>query len=354
MKLEDAPRDRRRFEIIGAMMGVVMLVTAVGFFAIVILGADDNPPPAPATTTPLSELTPDPSAPTVGATVTRPIDVRSGPRSDYAIVTRLAITDAINVLGRSEDHRWVVVQPSARPALTGWVPADALTGVELELLLVIAGPGDAPPPGEATLSPDRPDLVISSVFSQQNVLWVEVLNQGVADAAGELRVVIDGEAEAVLDVKEGEALRPGQSVSGPVPEFYLQLRRQVEIVLQPVEGLEEEDLENNTWIGIVSPDAPNDIEILRADAEGDDAHLVVTLRNNSPIPIVGTFTVSVREALPQTSLLGRERATAEIPSGGTVSLAFPELTDVDLTRVRVIVSTDAIDDALLDNNSYPR
>src|SRR5690606_26378186 len=184
--------------------------------------------------------------------------------SDFAIVTRLAVTDALHVLGRSEDRTWLVVAAEARPALTGWIPADAVTGLEVSPLPVIAPPGATAPPADATLSPDLPDLVLSRVYSTDNVLWVEVLNQGVADATGEIRVAVEGHGEVVLGVKPGEPLRPNQRLAAAVPDVRLQLRRNVEVRVLPLEGREEEDLENNLWIGIVSPDQPNDIEILDA------------------------------------------------------------------------------------------
>ena len=121
-----------------------------------------------------------------------------------------------------------------------------------------------------------------------------------------------------------------------------------------IEGLEEADPGNNTWTGIVGPDVPNDIEILSAAIEDADKHLVVTIRNNSPIPVAGTFTVSVRETSEGAKLLGRGQATSEIAAGDTLELPFPEITEIDLTRARAILSTDAIDDPVLANNSYPR
>ncbi len=354
MKLEDPPQERRRFELVGAVMTAVIAVTAIGFFGVVILSADE--PEATASPTPVVTSTPPTSTPVIaGVAITRPVEVRSGPSPEFAVVTRLAVTDSINILGRSEDSRWLVVSAQDRPTLTGWIPLDATTGVEVGALPVIAPPGATAPPGPATLSPDLPDLTVSRAFSQQNVLWVEVLNQGVADAAGEFRVTIDGgEPVALQVVKPGEPLRPQQRVAGFVPEVYLQLRREMNVELLPIEGVEEEDLDNNSWTGIVGPDAPNDVEIAGASVEDSDAHLVVTLRNNSPIPVSGTFTVSVRETPPGTALLGRERQTVEIAAGGTLELPFEEITEIDLTRVNIILSTDAIDDAVIANNTYPR
>ena len=355
MKLEDPPRDRRRFELIGLAMALVIGVTAIGFFSVVILAANDTGAPATPTaaaSTPMPTVTAIPVLADIA--ITRPVEARSGPGSNYSVVTRLAVTDAIHVLGRSADSRWLVVAAAARPTQTGWIPADAVTGLSGTSLTVIAPPGATAPPTSATLSPDLPDLVVSSVFSRDNVLWVEVLNQGAADATGEVRVTVDGGSEVVLGVRPGEPLRPGQRVASAIPGNYLQLRRNVEIRIVPLEGRQEEDLENNLWIGIVTPDQVNDLEIVGAVVEPPDNHLVVTIRNNSPIPIAGTYTVSVREAAPNNTLLGRERATVEVGSGETIELPFLGITEIDLTRVRVILSTDAIDDGILANNTYTR
>jgi len=355
VKLEDPPRDRRRFELIGLVIAVVIGATAVVFFGAVILAANDTGAPVTPTAAAATAIPTATATPVIdGIAITRPIEVRSGPSSDFAVVTRLAVTDAIHVLGRSADGRWLVVAAEDRPALTGWIPADAVTGLGGSTLPVIAPPGATAPPVDATLSPDLADLVVSGVFARDNVLWVEVLNQGVADATGEIRVSVDGGPEVVLGVKPGEPLRPDQRVASAIPDNYLQLRRNVEVRISPLEGREEEDLDNNLWIGIVAPDQPNDLEIVGAVVEAPDDHLVVTIRNNSPIPIAGTYTVSVREAAPDNTLLGREHATVEVASGDTINLPFLGITAIDLTRVRVILSTDAIDDADLGNNSYPR
>ena len=355
MKLEDPPRDRRRFELIGAVMAVVIAATAIGFFVVVILSAND-PDPAPAATVPPTlTATPSPTTVLEGIAITRPIEVRSGPRADFAIVTRLAITDSINVLGRSSDGTWLVVAPEDRPSLTGWIPLDAVTGVEVGPLPVIAPPGATPAPGDATLSPDLPDLVVARAFGRDNMLWIEITNQGIVPASGEFRVSIDGDPDVALDVKPGEPLHPDQTLTAAVPGVFLQLRRNMEVRLLPVEGVEEEDMANNTWTGIAGPDLPNDIEIFSAVVDEEPgSHLVVTLRNNSPIPITGTYTVSVRETGEGNELNGRQRTTERIEVGGLLEIPFPEITEIDFTTISVILSTDSIDDSALANNTYPR
>jgi len=183
---------------------------------------------------------------------------------------------------------------------------------------------------------------------------VEILNQGAADATGEILMSVDDGPPISAQVRPGEPLRAGQRVQGPVPGYYLQLRRNLTVTIVPANDRPEEDLANNTWVGIIGPDAPNDVEILGAVPGAEGEPLVVTVRNNSPIPVAGSFTLSVREALPGTQLLGRERVTAEVASSGTFDVVFDELTEVDMTRATVILSTDAIDDADVSNNVYPR
>jgi hypothetical protein len=353
VKLEDAPRDRRRFELVALVMAAVIGATAIGFFVAVIRSAEDTTPPATAAT-PGGTPEATPTEIVEGVFLTGPVALRSGPATDVAIVTRLSQSDSIRVLGRSADGAWLVIGLRDRSDVTGWVPADAVSGVTVASLPVIALPGATPSPETGTLTPDLPDLVISRVFAQQNHLWVEIHNQGAADATGDFRVSVNGADPVLLDPRRGEALRAGQRMEAEVPGAYLQLRAAVSVVLLAEDDRPEEDTENNTWTGIVAPDAPNDVEIFSATPGEPGEPLVVTLRNNSPIPIAGGFTVSVREALPGTQLLGRERITTELAPGGTVDLVFASLLEVDITRVSVILSTDAIDDAVLANNSYPR
>ena len=218
----------------------------------------------------------------------------------------------------------------------------------------MAAPGGTLPPGTSpTLTPDLPDLVISGAFSVGNILHIEIFNQGAGDAMGELNVSINGGTPQPLGLK-GVPLHPGQAALAAIPGQYVQLRSAIALLLFPEAGLEEEDSENNGWSGIVEPDQPNDMEIVGARVAEGDGHLIVTVRNNSPIPIAGAFTVSVREALPGTTLLGRHSDNRTIEPGEEIDLEFPEVHDADLTRIAISISTTAIDDATLQNNVYPR
>ncbi len=354
MRLTDPPQERRRFQLIAVAMAFIITATAIGFFVVVILSAEDSTPPAVVAT-----ITPTATAVlladvTEGVALTGPVALRSGPAQNFAIVTRLAASDEIRILGRSDTGDWLAIGVRNRPDVTGWVEATSVSGVEVAPLPVITGPGSTPPVVDSTLTPDHADLIVARAFSQQNQLWVEIVNQGAADAIGGFTVAVDRYPPVEVQVRPGEPLRAGQSLVAPVPGHYLQLRVNLQVAVQPTATLVEEDAENNWWGGIVGPDVPNDMEILDAIAGIAGEPLVVTVRNNSPIPIAGLFTLSVREAVAGMQLLGREQVTIEVDTDHTFDVTFEELTDVDMTRVTIIMGTDAIDDADVANNVYPR
>ena len=353
MELEDPVEERRRFELVGAAIVFVVLATVVAFFVVVILPAGEDDPAVAATPTP----TPTGSAPPdEGPRLLRPVELRSGPASNVAIVTRLAETDAIRVVGRTATADWLAVGLVDRPGVTGWVPADAVGGVaDLASLPLMEGSGGAvATPGGGTLTPDLPDLVVQRAYSGQNRLMLSILNQGAGDAGGEFLVSVNGADPVALDVKPGEPLRAGQVLEAPVPGHYLQLRQSVTVLLVPTVDRPEEDEANNEWQGIVEPDQPNDIEVVGASSKAPEGNLVVVIRNNSPIPLVGSVTITVREALPSTQLLGRHATAVEMDSGETLEFEFEEITDVSLSQVTVNVTMNAIQDADIANNVFPR
>jgi hypothetical protein len=353
MTIEDPSTERRRFELVGLAIAFVILVTIGAFVVAVLLPTREDPPAATATPSPTASTTATP----VGPYLTGPVELRSAPDANVAIVTRLAQTDAIRIVGRSESGDWLAIGLVDRPGVTGWVPTSAVAGVaDVPSLPVVEALGGAgtPQPGGPTLTPDLPDLVLEEVFTRNNQLMVRIANQGAGDATGEFRVSVRGGAPISLNVKPGEALRSGQSLEGAVPAEYVQLRTGVWVVVVVEDDRREEDESNNVWEGIVEPDQPNDVEILRAEISTADGHFVVDIRNNSPMPIVGSFIVSVREALPSTTLIARRTEALEMAAGEVVLFDFPDLTDVDLTRVTITLSGNAIDDADLSNNTYPR
>lgn len=352
MNLEDPVEEQRRYRVELVVLAAIVGVAVVALIATVIVRTSGGQPtdaePTPAVTT----------APQVDGSgeprLAGPADLRSGPADNVAIVTRLAQTDAIRIVGRSESGDWLAVAVIDRPQLVGWVRTDAILDVQVAGLPVVAAPGGStlPPGTSPTLTPDLPDLVISGAFAVGNILHIEIYNQGAGDAMGELAVAVNGGPPQALDLK-GVPLHPGQAALAAVPGEYVQLRTAIALLLLPDPELEEEDHENNGWSGVIEPDQPNDMEITAARV-ADDGALVVTVRNNSPIPITGSLTVSVREALPSTRLLGRHVEAHTIAAGGEVDITFPEITDADLSRTTISISTTAIDDATLQNNSYPR
>lgn len=354
MPLEDPAKERRRFELIGLAIGAVIVVTIGAFIVAVLLPAGDSTPAPTAIPTPTATPT---AAGAAEPRLTGPIELRSAPDANVAIVTRLAATDAIRIVGRSESGGWLAIGLVDRPGVTGWVPVSAVEGItnvqSLPVVEALGGSG-TPRPGGPTLTPDLPDLVLEKVFSQNNQLMVRITNPGAGDATGEFRVSVRGGDPVALNVKPGEPLRSGQTLEGAVPDEYVQLRTGVWVVVIVEDNRPEEDETNNTWEGIVEPDQPNDVEIVRAEISTADGHLIVDIRNNSPMPIVGSFIVTVREALPSTTLLARRTEALEMAAGEVVPFDFPDLRNVDLTKVTIMLSGNAIDDAVLANNTYPR
>ncbi|MCK9485224.1 MAG: SH3 domain-containing protein [Dehalococcoidia bacterium] len=359
MEIEDPAEERQRFELIGAAIAFVVVATVVAFFVVVILPAgSDGPPATAATSTPTPDASPQRDAtppPPEGPRLTRAIELRSGPDPRVAIVTRLAETDAIRIVGRSQDAAWLTVGLVDRPGMVGWVPADAVGGVEdVDALPVVASGSEATSTPGGTLTPDLPDLVIEHAFSRDNRLMVRILNQGAGDAGGEFLLSVNGADPIALDVKPGEPLRAGQALEAPVPDFTLQLRQGVTLRLVPSINRPEEDETNNDWQGFVEPDQPNDIEVVGASIQAPDDTLVVVVRNNSPIPLVGSLIITVRETLPSTTLLGRESLTTVMPPDELMEFEFEDITDVSLSQITINVHMNAILDADIQNNVFPR
>lgn len=356
MELEDPVEERRRFQLVGAAIAFVVLATIVGFVVLVVLPAANDETPTAATpppATPTSTEAPTPERPHLA----RPIELRSGPAPDVAIVTRLAQTDPIRLVGRSDRSDWLAVGLVDRPGVVGWVPVDAVEGIpDLASLPVVAASSGASAPvnGAPTFTPDLPDLVVEEALSIGNVLHVRIANQGAGDAMSDFLVSINGADPVALDVKPGEPLRAGEAFEAPVPGFYLQLRQAITVLLVPTQGQPEEDEVNNSWEGFVEPDQANDIEVVGASSKAPDDRLAVVIRNNSPIPLLGAITISVREALPSTTLLGRQTLQLSIQAGETIEFEFEEIVDISLSQITITASMNAIQDGNIENNGFPR
>lgn len=202
-----------------------------------------------------------------------------------------------------------------------------------------------------TLTPDFPDLVVADTFSRENRLVVVLRNQGDADLFGPIDVTINDGQRHRVDV--GKELRPGDAIEAKLEGEFVQRRAEVEVRAFAAPDVEEISTANNTRTLVVSPDAPNDLEVLPPSLDAADGHLIVTIRNNSPIPLVGTVTIAVRRISPS-ELLRLLDAPLEVAAGGNERYDFLLLIDFDPDSIRVILSTDAINDAVPTNDTYPR
>lgn len=342
----------------------IAVAFTVGAAVLLFDGARVDAPTAPADPTePASPVASTPQA-------ARATDVLDAPGSGGRQRGTLEAGTPLRIEGRSADSAWLAITglgadgSDAPPAVTGWVPAEAVTGVggidPLEIVdarayrLPVETP--TPPRGpEATSTPPprRPDLVVREVFARENHLVVVVANEGSgdADADGVIEVSVDGGPFTRVDA--GKALRPGDELERVVDGAYVQRRTHVAIVLRAW-GIVEERTDNNTFESDVAPDTFNDIEVSSVGTNPDGGHVVVEVHNNSPIPLVGEVTIAVRESGPGDALLFSAEFTLEVAAGGTSRYDLRELTGVEADSVSVTVSTDAISDADSANNTYPR
>ncbi len=205
-----------------------------------------------------------------------------------------------------------------------------------------------------TFTPDLPDLAIDAIFSRDNRLVVVVSNEGNADVTAQIMIAVgDGEPRPA-DVKPGEPLHPGQVLELVLEDQFIQRRAEATVAVSTDPPMEEDGLENNTRTEIVTPDRPNDLEILAVIIVPETGVLRVTLRNNSPIPLGGTATISVRLTAPDNTLLARAAIVLAIAPRGEQRIEFPEIVEPDLTRISLILSTAAINDADPSNDVFPR
>lgn len=342
--------DRRVIRIMGIVIAVVVVATVSALGAVLLARQSGIDIPL-LTSRPASTPAPAP------LTLRRAVELRAGAAPDMAIVTRLGTGASIAVLGRSVDGAWLVVSPASAPDVIGWVPADAVEGVkDAGRLVVFADTRSTPTPLPAALQrpPDLPDLRVEAATSRGNRLVAAVVNDGPGDLPTPILVAVNDGNPVLIETKAGEPLRAGQRVEVVVPGEYVQLRARVTVRVQTEPANREANTGNNSWTGIIEPDQPNNLGIAKAAAAGDDRHLVVTVQNDSPIPVRGTLQLTVREPLPGTTLLGRANVEAVIEPGKTLDVPFRDLRQVDLTRIAVRLATDAIHDDVLADDAWPR
>lgn len=283
----------------------------------------------------------------------RTTTLRSAPRDDASALAKLASGASLRVVGKSPDGNWIAAAATDRPDLVGWIPVADVGGVDVTALVAVTADPSAAGSVTAPAGPTaRPDLRVEAVYARENRLYVSVLNAGPADARGTLVASVDGAPPVPLEGKSNEGLRAGQRTQAAVRGVYVQIRGTVSVTVLLDPPAAEVDQTNNTFTGIVEPDQPTDLEIVLVE-RGAGA-LVVTVRNNSTIPITGTHSITVREHLPSNRLLGRAEQNGTISPGGTLAIPLSGLRDVDLTAVSITLSSDSIADAALGNNVYPR
>ena len=323
-------------------LGAAAALTA--FVAITLLGSDDAPAVAE------------------GPATLERVVLRAAPLAGAAALATLEAGQRLRIGGRSQDGSWVAVV-ALDGGLSGWLPVSAVGGLpDLVGLAVeqVPAPSTATPTATAqparevtpTLTPDYPDLIVSEVYVRDNRLVVVVANEGSADADGPIEVSVDGGPAHRIDV--GKPLRPGDRLEQTLSGEYVQRRAQVVVTVRPAARVNEENAGNNIFAGIVAPDAPNDLELLEISYGGADPHLIVTVHNHSPIPLRGAITIGIRQTSPQDQLLLRDERELDIGADDTQSFDFFEFTGIPLEFVRVIVSSDAINDADSANNTLPR
>lgn len=331
---------------VGAAALVVIAASATAFAIVLVFRADSagtDTPPTP--------------------TVQRTLVLRTAPDAGAGEVVELRAGVKVVLIGRTTDSSWLMIEIPGQVDVVGWAPAGEIQDTgdiaalptrwdePLATPAVTASPTATSPLG--TPSADLPDLVIEDVSSRENRLVVVVRNVGDADFDGPLFVIVDGGPRQRIDV-EGKPLRPGDTLEAVLEQEYVQRRASVTVEIALAEGVAEADAANNRLDVVIAPDLDNDLEVRSAALDPDDGHLIVTVRNNSLIPLVGTVTISVRRTQPESQLLKRVEEDLNVEAGAEQRYHFNDLTGLDLTRTRVILSTDAINDADGTNNVFPR
>jgi hypothetical protein len=321
-----------------AAVAVGLIAVTLVAIAVVVLnsGGDD---------TPMAALPP----PTLAEDTT----IRARPTESASEVVRAAAGTRVEVRGRLESGGWLLVSIDGRLGSEGWVPRsavrDAPSDDALRTVSLPNEPRAAVPSPSAGPPRTQPNLVFEAVDVRDNQLVAILGNDGRTNITAAVTVTVDGGEPYRVDVT---ALRPGARIEVPLRGEFVQ-RRATVTANAVATGLAEETLEDNRITATVEPDAPNDLEVLAALLNPE---LAVTIRNNSPIPIVGTITIVVRDTSPENTLVARlADASLEIGAAGSVQVfRFPASTRVDLEKVRVLIQTSAINDSNIANDVFPR
>jgi hypothetical protein len=341
-----AAQDERRNPLVwfAAAGGIVMAATLVAIaFWVLRFGEPSTEAPSRASTgTPAL-------SPLATPALVRDTPLRVAPAADAREVATALKGTPLRLAGRLEDGSWYAVEVVGRLDALGWVPAAALTAVEASLVPVVSAPGSGSFVPQGAGLNDLPNLVLDRLIVRQNRLIAVLSNDGHIDLPGPFTVTV-GNGEAHQITLPGKSLRPGDRIENPVEGEYVQRRASVVVIVTTT--TREETTDDNRLDAIVEPDVPNDLEVLTAAVAPE---LSVTVRNNSPIPLVGTINITARETAPSSRLLRRlDDAPLRIDAGGTQAFVFTGLTGLDLSRTQVLIDTTAINDADVRNDVYPR
>lgn len=320
-------------------MALIVVLAGVGIGAALYLLRDA--PAEDATSTP---------------TLAREAVLLAEPRTDATSLTTLAAGTALQLIGRTQDSMWLFGAAADRPEVAGWLPRDAVrgTGDLTRLTRVEAATGGVAPTqtaGSQSRSGPRPDLALQAVGSKQDRLSVIVSNVGGADFSGAILVSVNGGTPTRVDV--GKPLRPGEALEAVLNNEYVQ-RRARALVTVTSPDVTEAGVENNRLEVVVGPDQPINLALESAAVDPRDGRLAVEVRNRGPIPLIGTLTIGVRERASSNRLVVISDAALEVGAGGVQRFVITPPSPIDLTRVIVSISTDAIADSDGSDDMFPR
>ena len=320
-------------------VGVALLLAAGGTFAVLGALGDADPGGEP----PVSGGGP-------GAVLTRDVHVLAGPRATANLVLVMSAGSEVHVFGRSFDGEWLAVVPAGLVDAVGWVPADTVRGTPDPALLAYI---DSLPEGRAPLpvGASGPELVLVAVGTRGNRLALILANAGGAEVPGPLSVSVDEAAPTRVELVR--PLAAAEIAEVVVENEYVQRRATATVLVAPPPGVRETNEADNRVEATVEPDQPNDLGIESAETDPRDGHLIVTLRNHSPIPLVGMVVLGVRQAESPGRSLAQVEAAIDVDAGGTQPIDVRQVTRVDPRSLRVTLSTDAITDANPANDTLP-